>query len=160
LPFPIGDVATQVAWGAVRSGERGHWPLRNADLDLTHVEPACVRWGVVELDPPQKKPKPPARLSWLRGRERLIQGSGGWSISYPAQPGWSCHRIMDVDCIVATNLMRTLSCSSRWQSRGRSCIGRNLLALAAQVTLIAATGTIHFERTKRLMFPLRRDSES
>ena len=44
--------------------------FEHADLDLNHVEPACVFWGVVELDPPQDP-------SGFGGREGLIQGVGG-----------------------------------------------------------------------------------
>jgi hypothetical protein len=43
---------------------------QDADLDLDHVEPACVFGGVVELEPSQN----PHGVSW---RERLIQGAGG-----------------------------------------------------------------------------------
>ena len=43
---------------------------QGADLDLNHVDPACVLGCVVELDPPQDLPG-------FGGRERLIQGAGG-----------------------------------------------------------------------------------
>jgi hypothetical protein len=43
---------------------------QDADFDLDHVEPTCVLWGVVELEPSQDPPG-------FGGRERLIEGAGG-----------------------------------------------------------------------------------
>jgi hypothetical protein len=68
LPFPSGDFATQ-SLGVVDPASEA-LAAQDADLDLNHVEPACVLWGVVELDPPQDS-------SGFGGRERLIQGAGG-----------------------------------------------------------------------------------
>ena len=67
LSFPSGDFAAQ-SLGVVDPASEALSP-QDADLDLNHVEPACVLGGVVELDPPQDPPG-------FGGRERLIQGAG------------------------------------------------------------------------------------
>jgi len=54
LSFPGGDFATEpfcVVDSAIQA-----LAAQDADLDLDHVEPACVLGGVVELQPPQNAP--------------------------------------------------------------------------------------------------------
>jgi hypothetical protein len=72
LPFPSGDFATQ-SLGVVDPASEA-LAAQDADLDLNHVEPACVLWGVVELDPPQDGWK--STKSIRRPRESKICNSG------------------------------------------------------------------------------------
>ena len=68
LSLPGGDFAAQ-SFGVVDPAIQA-LAAQDADLDLDHVEPTCVLWGVVELEPSQDPPG-------FGGRERLIQGAGG-----------------------------------------------------------------------------------
>jgi hypothetical protein len=65
--YPSGDFTAEPFWivdSAIQT-----LATQDADLDLEHVEPACVFGGVVELQPSQDAPG-------FSGRERLVEGAG------------------------------------------------------------------------------------
>ena len=54
MSFPGGDFAAQ-SLGVIDPAIQA-LASQDADFDLDHVEPTCVLWGVVELEPSQDPP--------------------------------------------------------------------------------------------------------
>src|SRR5580704_8396927 len=86
---PCGDFADEAFWivdSAIQALAAEH-----ADLDLDHVEPTGMLWGVVELEAAQNSPS-------FRGRECLIEGAGrvGRQVILH-DPDARGIRIMDID---------------------------------------------------------------
>ena len=105
---------------------------QDADLDLDHVEPACVLGRVVEFEPAQHAPG-------FGGRERLIEGAGrvGRQII-----------LHDAD-VLGIGIMNI--------DEFAHALGV-VLGRAPSVTLTLRQGRCTSRRTKRLTVPLRRYS--